>query len=107
MLLIWALPHRRGHRSHAGKGVQQAVAGREVGGAGPYPLAGDEFEDRATGIPARYFQPHPDRRAQPPAGQTDPDPPGTEEVIVFNRPPHQAVTQAQFAVISGELPARQ
>ena len=49
VFLAWALPRRHGRRPRAGQGVQQPVAGREVGGAGPYPLAGDEVQDGGAG----------------------------------------------------------
>ena len=103
--MIWALLRRHACRWRAGQGVQQAVAGREVGCAGPDPLARDEFESRGGGRPGLDVQPHLDRWAQRPAGQADLDPAGAEVAITLDRPSQQAVAKAQFAVVSGELPA--
>ena len=42
---------------------------------------------------------------QRPAGQPDLDPAGTEPLIALDRPSRQAVAEAQFAVVSVEVPA--
>lgn len=91
----------------AGQTVQQEVAGAEVGRSGPDALAGDEFEGGPCGQrgPAVDVEPHSQRRAQWPPGQADFDPVYARVAIVLDRPADQALTIAQFAVLSRALPA--
>jgi hypothetical protein len=85
--------------------VQQPVAGPEVSRAGPHPLAGDQLEGGVGGGPAVDVEPHADRWAQRPAAQVDLDSAGAELLVALDWAAQQALAEAQFAVLPGELPA--
>jgi len=68
MILIWVLLRWHAYRLRVGQGVQQAVVGREVGCAGPDPLARDEFEGGDGGRSGLDVQPRfAGTTARPPA----------------------------------------
>ena len=98
---------RPGPCERAGQRVQQQVAGPEVGGAGPDVPAGDEFQrgPRGRGGPVVGLQPHPQRRAQRPAGKVDLDLAGPAVPVVLGRSADQALAGAPSAVVRGDLPA--
>ncbi|HME64444.1 MAG TPA: hypothetical protein VKG61_06080 [Streptosporangiaceae bacterium] len=53
------------------------------------------------------LQPHPQRRAQRPAGQVDLDQAGPAVPVVLGRPANQGLADAASAVWPSELPASQ
>jgi hypothetical protein len=89
-----------------GQGVQEEVAGAEVGCGGPDAVARDEFEGGPCGGPgpAVDVEPHAQRPAQRSAGEANLDPACAGVAIVLDRPAQQALANAKFAILLCALP---
>jgi hypothetical protein len=89
-----------------GQGVQEEVAGAEVGCGGPDAVARDEFEGGPCGGPgpAVDVEPHAQRPAQRSAGEANLDPACAGVAIALDRPAQQALAKMKFAILLCALP---